>query len=139
MQDSGQLAERTGLDRVDQRTHTLAADGDEVDLVGSAAATLGHMRRRSPLARIHEASREQRIARGDEAHPLGAFHELADERLVEVGLGPVEIEARDGEGIAAQAVRFGLEELLQACHAARLLGFGHGAHIVGRPPNATPA
>ena len=46
VQDAGDVAERAGFDRIDQRAHALAPSSREIDVVRRAAAALGDMRRR---------------------------------------------------------------------------------------------
>ena len=59
VKNAGHVAERAGLDRVDQRAHPLAARSREVDVVGRAAAALGDVGRRPALARIDDLAGEQ--------------------------------------------------------------------------------
>src|SRR5205823_12827370 len=63
----------------------------------------------------------QGIARRGEPHPLRARDRLTDARLVEVGLGPVEIEASDLEAQPREPVGFRSEQLLEGPRAALLL------------------
>ena len=46
VEDAGDVPERAGLDRVDQRAHALAPGRGEVDFVRRAVAALGDVRRR---------------------------------------------------------------------------------------------
>jgi hypothetical protein len=88
------------------------------------------------FARVYDFAGEQCVARSGETHSAGAFDEVRDHRLIEVCLGPIEIEPRDFEAETAQPIRLGLEQLLE-----RLLLPGRHArrHIMAAPLNATPA
>ena len=68
---AGDVAERAGLDRIDQRAHALVACGGEVDVLGRAAAALGDVSGGAALARVDDFAREQRVARAGETHRLG--------------------------------------------------------------------
>ena len=77
VQDAGDVAERAGLDRVDQRAHPLAPRRREIDILRRAAAALGDVGRGAAFARIDDVAGEQRVARRGEAHVLGALDEVA--------------------------------------------------------------
>ena len=49
VQHAGDITERARLDRVDQGAHPLAACGRQIDVLGRAAAALGHVGRRRGL------------------------------------------------------------------------------------------
>ena len=114
MEDAGDVAERAGLDRVDQRPHPLAPGGGEVDRVGRAVAALGDMLGRPALARIDDPAGEQRLARRGEAPRLGQRRRTRSiSAVVEMRLRPVEIDAGDFEAQPAQPVGLGREQLVE--------------------------
>jgi hypothetical protein len=96
------------------------------------------MRGRPPLAWIDDFAAEQRISRRREPHSLGPFEKSVDRRAIEVRLGPVEINARNVESEAAEAIGFGREELFQRLRRALLLSFGHGRAHNGKTGKCHP-
>ena len=89
------VAERAGLDRIDQRAHALAPRSREIDILGRAAAALGDMGRRAALARVDDLAGEQSASRAA-AKPICSARssERVDELWIEMRLRPVEIDAR---------------------------------------------
>src|SRR5690349_852840 len=84
------------------------------------------MSRGPAFAGVHHPAGEERIARGGEPHSLRPLDRLADVSLVEVSLGPVEIDACSLEREPAEAVGLGFEELGKGLRSRLLLWCGHG-------------
>ncbi len=129
------VAERARLDCIDQRAHTLAPHGCEIDVLGRPAAALRDMGGRPPLAWIDDCAGEQGIARGRKAQFFGTGAKVLDQVPRQVGLRPVEIDSRRFEGEVAEAVRLGGEQLIEPFD--RLL-LHRRPHIVPGSLFATP-
>src|SRR5207248_3202154 len=70
---------------------------------------------------ISDLSSEQGVTRRCEPHPLRARDPLADAHLVEVGLGPIKIEAGNLEAQSREPVGLRREQLLERPRATLLL------------------
>ena len=66
VQDARDVAERAGLDRIDQRPHPRPARRRELDGVRRSRSPLGNMLGGPALGRVHDLAREQGIPRGRE-------------------------------------------------------------------------
>jgi hypothetical protein len=140
VQHAGDRPERTGFNRVDHRADALAPCDRKRHVVRRSVSALGDMSCRPALARIDDFAREQGIARSDKARFLGARLERVDCIPVEMGLRPVEEDARSLESQARQTIRFGREQLVQPLDLDRLLSGRHRPSLIIRTlPKATPA
>ena len=138
---AGDVAERAGLDRIDQRAHPLPARGGEIDLLGRAAAALGDMGRRAALARIDDLAGEQGFATRRRSRISSArCDKRFDQRLVEMGFRPVEIESGDLEAQPARAGRARPRTMHRAASASSCSCSSPSPRlIIGAAANATPA
>src|SRR6185503_7820571 len=127
MENARKRTESAGLDRIDQRSHSLTARCGQVDLLWRAASPLGDVGRRTSLARIDDPAGEERFARRSKAALFRSLEKVVDDCTIKMSLRPVEIDSGDLERIKAEAVRLGLEELLEGLCRLRLLSFGHAA------------
>ena len=136
MQNAGDIAERPGLDRIDQRPHALPSRGGKIHFIGRAAAALGDMGRSPALARIDDSPGEQCFARLGEPHRLARAMNSLDHAPVEMGLGPVEIDARRLRSVS----RLRRSGSAANSSSSRLVSLASSPpHIVAAPPFATPA
>ena len=114
------VAKRSSLDGVDERSGAGAPVGGELHGAGRSRPPLGDMLRRAPLGRVDRLAGEQGLARGIEPGGRGHTGETVDELAVEMRLRPVEGDSVQVQGEDGEAIRLALEQGLEPLYLMRV-------------------
>ena len=132
VQHMADIAQRTALDRVDQRAHPFVKPARARDAVGIALIAFGGVLDRAILGDVDMLAAEHRVAPAREVLRLRQRGERLDRLDRQMRLRPVEMDAGDVQAEPRQAVRILIEQFDQ-------LGGGQGfdrgpvAHKYVRP------